>query len=65
MFKMLEHLHFFNQLEWSGWHERFKRFRLASKLHEATGPIQIHTLIYCVAGKVENYIKQLYFEKRK
>lgn len=48
---MPEHLHFFNQLEWSAWHERFERFLLASKLNEETGLIQIHTLIYWVVGK--------------
>ena len=44
---------------WQTWHQRFQRFRIASKLNEESAETQVSTLIYCMGTEAEQiYMSQ-------
>ena len=43
---------------WGDWKKRFSRYRVASKLSQDDGEVQVSTLIYCMAAEAETLFDQ-------
>ena len=56
-FKQPEQFNFLQPSEWPTWSQRFKRFRLAEKLHKEEGDIQVSSLLYAVGDESETIFK--------
>jgi hypothetical protein len=44
----------FKPTEWSEWKQRFERYRIASKLRDEAGEIQVNSLIYAMGNQAES-----------
>ena len=51
--------------QWPEWRERFCRYRIATRLHEDDGDIQVSSLIYAMGRQAENIFKSFIFESRE
>ena len=47
--------------QWSGWKERFARYRIATELHKKDGDIQVNSLIYAMGDEAEKVYKGFKF----
>ena len=56
-FKQPEQFNFLQPSEWPTWSQRFKRFRLAEKLHKEEGDIQVSALLYAMGDESETIFK--------
>ena len=56
-FKQPEQFNFLQPSEWPTWSQRFKRFRLAEKLHKEEGDIQVSSLLYAMGDESETKFK--------
>ena len=56
-FKQPEQFNFLQPSEWPTWSQRFKRFRLAEKLHKEEGDIQVSSLLYAMGDESETIFK--------
>lgn len=53
---------FHKPTEWPVWRARFARFRLATKLNQEPGVVQISALIYAMGSEAENVFQQFKFD---
>ena len=53
---------FHKPTEWPVWRARFARFRLATKLNQDPGVVQISALIYAMGSEAENVFQQFKFD---
>lgn len=49
--------------EWAAWRQRFTRYRIASKLTEEDGEVQVSTLTYAMGPEAENIFSSFTFER--
>ncbi len=49
--------------DWAKWHQRFTRYRIATKLTEEDGEVQVSTLIYAMGPEAENISNSFTFER--
>ena len=56
---------FHKPTEWPVWRARFARFRLATKLNQEPGVVQISALIYAMGSEAENVFQQFKFDTEK
>ncbi|XP_019725289.1 uncharacterized protein LOC109515746 isoform X2 [Hippocampus comes] len=47
--------------EWADWKQRFQRFRVATKLNNEDGEVQVSSLIYAMGAEAENIFKAFTF----
>ena len=46
---------------WPEWHDRFSRYRLATKLNKDDGEVQVSALIYAMRNEAEHIYKSMTF----
>ena len=53
----------FQRPKWTEWKSRFTRYRVASKLTEDSGEVQVATLIYSMGNDAENIFTSFTFQE--
>ena len=58
-----ENFDFARQQDWPEWKARFLRYRIATKLNQEDGEVQVASLVYSLGRQAENIVKSFTFDE--